>query len=63
MIERFRRPNFGTLEMEVTIDDPKTYTKPFTVKFKHRLMLDTELIEHVCLDRSSQHYVGATGAK
>ena len=62
LTERFRRPNFGTLEMEVTVDDPKTYTKPFTVKFKHQLMLDTELIEHVCLDRSSQHYVGATGA-
>lgn len=59
MIERFRRPNFGTLEMEVTVDDPKTYTKPFTVKFKHRIMLDTELIEHVCLDRSSKNYVGA----
>jgi len=62
MTERFRRPNFGTLETEVTVDDPKTYTKPFTVKFKYRLMLDTELIEHVCLDRSSQHYVGASGA-
>jgi hypothetical protein len=59
MIERFRRPNFGTLEMEVTVDDPKAYTKPFTVKFKHRIMLDTELIEHVCLDRSSKNYVGA----
>ena len=59
MIERFRRPNFGTLEMVVTIDDPKAYTKPFTVNYKYQLMLDTELLEHVCLDRSSKNYVGA----
>ena len=32
MTEKFRRPNFGTLEIELTIDDPKVYTKPFTVK-------------------------------
>ncbi|HEX6893921.1 MAG TPA: hypothetical protein VF146_01535, partial [Bryobacteraceae bacterium] len=32
MTERFRRPNFGTLEIDVTIDDPKAYTKPFTVR-------------------------------
>lgn len=61
IIERFRRPNFGTLEMEVTIDDPKAYMKPFSVAFKHQIMLNTELIEHVCLDRSSKHYVGADG--
>jgi hypothetical protein len=59
MIERFRRPNFGTLEMTVTIDDSKAYTKPFTVNYKYQLMLDTELLEHVCLDRSSKNYVGA----
>jgi hypothetical protein len=46
--ERFRRPNFGTLEIEVTVDDPKAYTKPWTVKITQRLMADTELIEFIC---------------
>lgn len=46
--ERFRRPAFGTLELDVTVDDPKWYTKPWTVRVNQRLMLDTELIEFVC---------------
>src|SRR5207248_6575425 len=37
-IERFRRLNFGTMEIEITVDDPKAYTKPWTVKVTHRLM-------------------------
>jgi hypothetical protein len=47
--ERFRRLNFGTMQMEVTIDDPKAYTKPWkstTIRFN--LLPDTELIEHLC---------------
>jgi hypothetical protein len=48
MIERFRRPDFGSMEIEVTVDDPKAYTKPWTVRISHRIMLDTELIEFVC---------------
>jgi hypothetical protein len=58
-IERFRRPNFGNLEIDVTIDDPKAYTKPFTVRVNQRIMLDTELIEFICEDRDATHYVGA----
>lgn len=60
VIERFRRPNYGSLEIEVTIDDPKVYTKPFTVKVNQRLMPDTELIEFICNenDRSGPHLVG-----
>ena len=46
--ERFRRLNFGTLEIQLTIDDSKTFTRPFTVTFQQRLMPDTELIEFVC---------------
>ncbi len=57
--EKFRRPNFGTLEIEVTVDDPKAYTKPWTVKVTQRIMLDTELIEFICEDRDATHYVGA----
>jgi hypothetical protein len=56
--ERFRRPNYGTIEIDVTIDDPKAYTKPFTVRVNHRILLDSELIEFICLEneRSSPHY-------
>lgn len=48
MTERFRRVNYGTMEIEITVDDPKAYTKPWTVTVHHRVMLDTELIEFVC---------------
>ena len=57
MTERFRRPNFGTMQIDVTIDDPKAYTKPFTVRVNHRIMLDTEMIEFICNEneQSSKH--------
>ncbi|HET9363255.1 MAG TPA: hypothetical protein VFO58_26085 [Vicinamibacterales bacterium] len=61
LTERFRRPNFGSLQIEVTIDDPKAYTKPFTATINNRLQPDTQLIEFVCLDKSAQHYVGVSG--
>ena len=46
--ERFRRPNFGTLEIDVTVDDPKAYTKPWTVRVNQKVMVDSELIEFIC---------------
>ena len=60
LTERYRRVNFGRLEIEITIDDPKAYTKPFTVKVDQRLMPDTELIEFICNenDTSPKHMVG-----
>jgi hypothetical protein len=58
--ERFRRPNYGTLEIEITVDDPKTYTRPWTVKLNQRVMIDTELIEFICEERDATHYVGAS---
>jgi hypothetical protein len=61
LTERFRRPRYGYLELEETIDDPKAYTKPFTAKVYYRLSTDTQLIEFVCLDKDAQHYVGASG--
>ena len=58
--ERFRRVNYGTLEIEITVDDPKTFTKPWTVKLNQHLLPDTELIEFVCAEnnRSTPHLVG-----
>ena len=46
--EKFRRVNFGKLETDITIDDPKAYTKPFTVRVNHEIMVDTEMIEFIC---------------
>jgi hypothetical protein len=46
--ERFRRVNFGKLEIDITIDDPKAYTKPFTVRVNQEILVDSEMIEFVC---------------
>jgi len=61
--EKFRRINYGNLEIEITIDDPKAYTKPWTVKVTQRLMLNSDLIEFICEDRDASHYVGAESPK
>ncbi len=60
MTERFRRVNYGTMQIDVTVEDPKAYTKPFTVRVNHRLMPDTDLIEFVCgeNEKSDAHLVG-----
>jgi hypothetical protein len=48
--ERFRRVSYGKLEIEVTVDDSKAYTRPWTVKLKHLIALDTDLLDYVCLE-------------
>jgi len=48
--EQMRRPDFGHIEIEVTVDDPKAYTKPWTVTLKERIMVDTELIDEICVE-------------
>jgi len=48
--ERFRRVDFGHLEVEITIDDPKAYTRPWTVKVNQVLVPDTDLLEFICLE-------------
>ena len=48
--ERFRRVNYGTLAIDVTIDDSKAYTKPFTVSVNQRITVDQDLIEFICLE-------------
>ena len=58
--ERFRRVNYGRLEIEVTMDDPKAYTKPWTVKLNQRIALDTEILDYFCQDneKDAVHLVG-----
>jgi hypothetical protein len=48
--ERIRRTDFGHLEIEVTVDDPKAYTKPWTVTLRQQFAGDTELIDEVCAE-------------
>jgi hypothetical protein len=56
--ERFRRPNFGTLEIEATVEDSKAYTKPWTVQVKQRFLPSDELMEYICQEneRDKAHY-------
>jgi hypothetical protein len=55
--ERFRRPDFGHLDIEVTVNDSKAYTKPWTVKFRQTIVVDTEMLDEICLEneKSMQH--------
>jgi hypothetical protein len=55
MTERIRRPTFGTLEIELTIDDPKNYTTPFTVQLKQDIEPDTELVDEFCLENEKSY--------
>jgi hypothetical protein len=58
--EQFRRPSFGQLLVDITIDDPKTYAKPWTVTQAFQLAADNELIEYICNENNLdvQHLVG-----
>ena len=55
--ERIRRPDFGHLEIQVTVNDPKAYTKPWTITLRQRIVVDAELIDEVCVEneQSLQH--------
>jgi hypothetical protein len=48
--EEIRRPDFGHLEIRVTVDDPRAYTEPWTVTLKQRIVVDAELIDEICLE-------------
>lgn len=58
--ERIRRVNFGRMEIEITIDDPKAYTRPWTITLNHNIVLDTELIDYICTEneQAAGHLVG-----
>ena len=57
-VERFRRRDFGHLEIQVTIDDLKTYLQPWSFVLQFQIMPDTELIEDVCEnEKDAQHAV------
>jgi hypothetical protein len=60
LTERFHRLDFGHMEVELTIDDPETYTRPFTIKLHQRLMADTDLLESYCAEneQDAKHMEG-----
>jgi hypothetical protein len=60
VIERYTRPDIGHTNIEVTIDDPKAYTKTWKVNLSWTLQPDTDLIESICEEnnRDLEHMVG-----
>jgi len=58
--ERFERKNLGHMDIKITIDDPKAYTKPWTVVLPLRLVPDTDLLEYICTENNKdlEHLVG-----
>ncbi len=55
--ERFHRRDFGHLDIRVTVDDPKVYTQPFSIKFTELLLPDSDVLEFFCAEneRDSSH--------
>jgi len=60
VIERYRRPDFGHLEVEITLEDPKAFTKPHTFKRGFILLTNWEIHEYVCneFNIDKDHLVG-----
>ena len=60
IIERYTRLNFGHIDLEVTVEDRKAYTRPWTVKLAGLdLMADEELIEAICEnEKDYSHLIG-----
>jgi hypothetical protein len=59
LTERFHRKDFGHLELDTMFDDPKVFTKPFTLHMEKVLAADTEILEDVCEnEKSGAHLTG-----
>ena len=50
LTERYRRPDFGHLSIDFTVDDPQNYKRPFTVKLPFHLIPDSDVLEAVCTE-------------
>ena len=59
--ERFRRVDFGRLELTITIDDPKAYLKPWTITAPFEFLPDIELVEVACDGHRTSDFVGTSG--
>ncbi len=56
LTERFHRLDFGHMEVQLTVDDPQTYMRPFTIKVKQRLLPDTDLLESFCAENEKDSH-------
>jgi hypothetical protein len=56
--ERFHRLDFGHLDIEMTFDDPRMYTKPFTIKIPHHLLADADIFEDFCENEKDRVHLG-----
>ena len=56
--ERLRRPTFGLMQIEIAVNDPKAYTKPWDSKVRLHLLPDTEILESVCENSKIEHMLG-----
>jgi hypothetical protein len=50
LTERFHRRDFGHMDLQITIEDPEIYTRPFTIRYSQRLLPDTDVLETVCTE-------------
>jgi hypothetical protein len=58
LTERFHRVDFGHMDVQITVDDPKTYTKPFTIQLRQRLQPDSDLLESFCTENEKDlHHI------
>lgn len=60
VVERFTRPTIGNINIDVTLEDPMAYSKPWSVRLTWKLIPDTDLIESICEENSKDlpHMVG-----
>ena len=58
IVERYRRRDFGHLDVEMTFNDPKFYTKPFTIKVPHDLLADADIFESFCENEKDRVHLG-----
>ena len=64
IVERLRRRDFGHMDFEITIDDSKVFTRPFTIRTERLLAADTDLLEDVCEnERDLRRMSGDTGVR
>ena len=52
VVEHFRRRSVGTMDIQITIDDSKAYTKPWGASVRFELLPDADLLEHTCAVQS-----------
>jgi glycyl-tRNA synthetase (class II) len=60
LTERYHRTDYGHMDVEMTFNDPEFYTKPFSIKFRHQLVPDSDILETYCNEneKDRQHIQG-----